>query len=150
MVFGGEAGGRFADRSAGSGLETAGYSMDAVAADYDGDGDLDLFVVHDRFPGFEVSRLFRNEQNDANFIKVKVAGAGPPLSRRDGAGAKVRLLDAGSQTLRGFRVVGSGPPSEVHFGVATGSYDVEVTFPSGRIVKEGGVVSGQTVAVKEQ
>ncbi len=151
-LFVGQTGGTFVDRTAGAGFGVPGYSMNAAAADYDGDGDLDLFVVHDKFPGFEISRLFRNEQNDRNFIKVKVAGAGPPLSNRNGIGAKVRLLAAGTQTLRGYRFTASGPqlPSEAHFGVAPGTYDVEVTFPSGRTARQAGVTQGQTVTIQER
>ena len=152
VLFVGQAGGTLADRTAGAGLGAQGYSMNAAAADYDGDGDLDLFVVRDKFPEFETNRLFRNEQNDRNFIKVKVAGAGPPLSNRDGIGAKIRLLTAGTQTVRGYRVTASGPqpPSEAHFGVTQGTYDVEVTFPSGRTARQAGVTQGQTVTIQER
>ncbi|OGG47082.1 MAG: hypothetical protein A3F84_13990 [Candidatus Handelsmanbacteria bacterium RIFCSPLOWO2_12_FULL_64_10] len=152
ILFVGQASGAFADRTTGAGFGAPGYSTNAASADYDGDGDLDLFVVRDKYPEFETSRLFRNEQNDRNFIKVRVAGAGPPLSNRDGVGAKVRLLTAGTQTLRGYRVTTSGPQpaSEAHFGVAPGTYDVEVAFPSGRTARQAGVAQGQTVTIQER
>lgn len=55
---------KFVDVTAEAGLAGTGYSMSADAADYDNDGDADLFVG-----GVRHSRLYRNE-GDGTFLDV--------------------------------------------------------------------------------
>lgn len=136
-------------------LETI-RSKGSAFADVDNDGDLDLYVVN-----WEVAnRLYRNDQNDRNWIKVKAIGAtydSPAKvlrSTRDAIGAKVRLLKDGK--LVAFREVMaangfcSQPPLEVHFGAdAHSTYDIEVTFPSGVKVLRKGVPAGAFHQIRE-
>ena len=64
-------GGRFVDVTKEAGLSGSGYSMGCAAADYDNDGDLDLFVS-----GFGPGHLYRN-QGDGTFTEVtEAAGVG--------------------------------------------------------------------------
>ncbi len=128
----------------------------AAFADYDNDGDLDIYVIN-----WEVANaLFRNEQNDRNWIKVRCEGttyddlAYRHRSTRDAIGAKVRLYRDGR--LAGFREVlaangfCSQPPLEVHFGAdANFRYDIEVTFPSGIKVVRKNVAAGAAYLVRE-
>jgi len=66
-------GGRFVDVTEAARLRDEGWSMGAVAADYDDDGDADLFVSH-----YGRDRLYRNE-GDGTFTDVtEQAGLGPP------------------------------------------------------------------------
>ncbi len=63
--------GRFTEVTEQAGLESLGYSMGCATADYDNDGDLDLFVS-----GFGPGRLYRNE-GDGTFLDVtEWAGVG--------------------------------------------------------------------------
>jgi hypothetical protein len=63
--------GTFAEETAARGMAGASYfSLGACASDYDGDGNLDLFVANDSTPNF----LFRN-QGDGTFREVAL-GAG--------------------------------------------------------------------------
>jgi hypothetical protein len=136
-------------------LETI-RSKGSAFADIDNDGDLDLYVVN-----WEVANgLFRNEQNDGNWIKVKAEGttfgdASRGLrSSRDAVGAKVRLYRDGR--LVAFREVMvsngfvSNPPLEVHFGVdGKARYDIEVEFPSGIKVLRRDAAAGEGYLVRE-
>ena len=64
-------GGRFVDVTDEAGLSGSGYSMGCAAADYDNDGDLDLFVS-----SFGPGHLYRN-QGDGSFTEVtEAAGVG--------------------------------------------------------------------------
>jgi len=64
-------GGRFVDVTAAAGIVDEGWSMGAVAGDYDDDGDADLYVTH-----FGPNRLYRNE-GDGTFSDVTAeAGVG--------------------------------------------------------------------------
>jgi hypothetical protein len=67
----GHEGPRFVDVTDRSGIDVAHYGCGAVAGDYDGDGDLDLYVT-----AFGPNQLFRN-QGDGTFIDVTAeAGVG--------------------------------------------------------------------------
>jgi len=116
-------------------------------ADVDGDGDLDLYVVN---WGVE-NRLFLNQSNDPNWLKVRLVGK---TSNRMAIGSRVWVRDGKAlagmgelQTAAGFC---AQAPQELVFGVDAGKlYTVEVRFPSGiRKVLEG-VQPGQVLTIQE-
>jgi enediyne biosynthesis protein E4 len=120
------------------------------AADFDGDGDLDLLLVN----FYSNVVLYRNDTNDQNWLHVKPVGM---RSNPDGIGAQVRVFDG--EKLIGFRHIQSGAgygrcsPLEVHFGLGkkpAESYRVEVFFPStkSRVMKDA--KPGQRLLIREQ
>lgn len=138
-------------------LETV-RSKGAAFADFDNDGDLDLYVINWEM----ANHLYRNEQNDGSWIKIECIGTTfddptPGLkTSRDAYGSKVYLYASGSRKLVGYREVISAngfcsqPPKEVHFGVdPSGSYDVEILFSSGKRVVKTGLTSGQKYFIAE-
>ena len=121
--------------------------------DLDGDGDMDLYVVAWNVP----NRVYRNDQDDKGFLKVRLAGT---ISNRMAVGAVARVYDAGfaedRKHFRGVRELRTATGfcaqegQELHFGVpAAGSYDVVVNFPSGVKVVRRGVHAGQVLAIEE-
>ena len=53
--------GAFTNITATSGITTSPKSaISATSADYDGDGDLDIYVINSRLPSFEANQLYRN------------------------------------------------------------------------------------------
>ena len=64
---------RFEDVTTASAIETAGYGMGAATADYDNDGDVDLYLTH-----FGRNQLWRNE-GDGTFVeRGRAAGVDDP------------------------------------------------------------------------
>ena len=54
--------GTFTDDTAAAGLSTGGsFGIDAAVVDFDGDGDLDIYLVNSQFPSFEASILYQND-----------------------------------------------------------------------------------------
>ena len=125
------------------------------AADFDGDGDLDLLLVN----FYTQPVLYRNETNDKNWLQIRALG---DASSRDGIGAKVSVFSeqGGKKTLAGFRQIHAGAgycrcsPLLAHFGLTTPhdkSYRVEVTFPvSRRMVIREHVLPGTKLTVSEK
>ncbi|WP_303720197.1 CRTAC1 family protein, partial [Malonomonas rubra] len=116
-------------------------------ADVDNDGDLDLYVVN---WGAE-NKLYLNQQNDNNWLKVKAVGSG---SNKDAIGTRIELYN-GDQLLA-VREVGSATgfcaqePLVQHFGVKAGdSYRVKGLFPSGKEVIQDDIRTGQILRIEE-
>ncbi len=126
----------------------------AVFADFDGDGDLDLFLAGER-----QSALLANERNDGAFLEVRPRGVD---GDRMAVGARVSVYEAGhlgeqgflrghQQAGLGFQPTGIPAAGEVAFGIAAGRrYDVEVRFLSGRSVARRGVPAGAVLTVHER
>ena len=124
------------------------------AADFDGDGDLDLLLIN----YYSNAVLLRNNTNDTRWLKVKPIGR---QSNPDGIGAVVRLfaLVGGKAVLVGTRQVQSGAgycrasPLVAHFGLGAkpaAAYRAEVFFPaSKRTARVEDVQAGRRVEVAE-
>jgi serine/threonine protein kinase len=144
--------GRYRDIASRAGLSQLTGNA-AVFADWDADGDLDLYVTGDRG-----SSLFENGRNDSSFLKVRLRG---DRSNRLAVGARVLVYETGHlgerRRLRGHQQLGVGfnpsgvqSLSELHFGLdSRRRYDVEVTFPSGRRVLARNVATGRTLTLHE-
>ncbi|RJP41705.1 MAG: CRTAC1 family protein, partial [Phycisphaerales bacterium] len=135
--------GTFTDVAAALGVADAGATYGTVFADFDLDGDLDLFVVNDA----GASRLYRNDLNNGNYFKVKVTGEGAGGSPRDGTGSRVEVWNSTATTLLAVREItggegyGSHPPHIAHFGLDPAqAYTVKVTFTSGKQSVRSGVI----------
>jgi len=76
--------GTFAKVETGILVNNASFSLGSSWADYDNDGDLDLFVANDGPDNF----LYENNGNNNNWINIKCVGT---LSNTSAIGAKVRV-----------------------------------------------------------
>jgi len=124
-------GGSFADLSAVSGADLPNDSRSLVAADFDDDGDIDLFVHSIQR---ERHALLRNDiSQDHNFLKLHLLGtSGNP----EAIGAIVRVAAAGRNTAqvlsRGGGFTSCQPP-ELIFGLGNDDQGtVEVLWPGGK------------------
>ncbi|MFN2468593.1 MAG: CRTAC1 family protein [Gaiellaceae bacterium] len=125
--------GTFLDVSAPSGSDDPGQSRGVAAADYDRDGDLDLYVVNQGGS----PHLFRNDtpRGKRHWLEVNPVGT---RSNRDACGTRlVVTLRSGARLLRevscGSTSVSSGSERVVHYGLGTALAvkQLEVTWPSG-------------------
>ncbi len=118
---------------AGSIVNDGGNSFGAVWADYDRDGDLDLFVANRLNQN---NFLYANDGNANNWLTVKCVGT---VSNRSALGAKVRVRAtlAGAprwQMQEVFAQSGYNSQNlELHFGMAEAAFidSLKVEWPSG-------------------
>ncbi len=121
----------------------------AAAADYDGDGDLDLGVTTNGGP----AKLFRNDAaSGRRSIRVKLEGGSG--TNRDGYGAKV-LVTAGGRAQTSWALSAHSYCSQsepvLTFGVgdAATAEEIVVSWPSGKRSRLTNVETGTTVVVRE-
>lgn len=144
----------FIDKSPPSFLHKGGYPMGIAAADFNNDGDIDLYCSDD----FKPSHSLRNNTDNNNFIKIKVSCS---KSNRDGIGSKLYLFQHGhlgeKAYLLAMRHITAGGPRNsmssqvVHFGIADSKpKDILINFPSGIQRKLVNIQPGRYLQIKEQ
>lgn len=135
-------------RTAGGYFQQARVGRGASWADYDGDGDVDLFVVNHGGLGL----LLQNQGgNSQNWIKVRLKGEG---KNRFGVGARIELRSGQDRQLQ---EMGAQPSYlsqnalEAHFGLgsAPAAEELIVTFPGGAVVRRQGIPANTTIWIEE-
>lgn len=120
----------------------------AAFADYDGDGDVDVFVVNHSGPPL----LLRNDGGNRNhWLKVRLQGS---KKNRSGVGAKVSVIAGDRKQVLHVGAQSSylsQNPFEAHFGLGRLQQidELIVTFPSGKMQRLGPILADQTVLVSE-
>ncbi|MBI4462168.1 MAG: redoxin family protein [Acidobacteria bacterium] len=142
---------KFVDISGVSGIDSISDGRAAVFADFDNDGDLDVFMT--TIQG-EAHLLFRNNLGqENNYLRVLLEGGAE--SGRDAYGAVVRLqTQAGILTK--IKSGGAGflsqhdPRLLFGLGQASGAEWIEVTWPSGKVERfEADLAAGSTLLLHE-
>lgn len=140
---------KYKDISAVSGIDSLSDGRSAVLADFDNDGDMDVFLTTIQGEG---QLLFRNNVGQDNqSIRVALEGNG---SGKDAFGAIVR-----AKTSRGIQAqVKSGGggflaqhDARLLFGLGkdSGVEWLEVSWPSGKVQRLGPLAAGESVKVLE-
>jgi hypothetical protein len=151
----GDGAGHFVPARCGPAFETALVGRGLAAADYDNDGDPDLAISNSAGP----AQLLANEQEAETvarrWVGVRLQGQGP---NTEAVGARVRLRSAAGEQVR-WVVAGdsyqSSSERRVLFGLGASAVDaqqsveVEVRWPSGRVVRVVGVPEGTYSTVFE-
>jgi thiol-disulfide isomerase/thioredoxin len=143
---------RFLEVSGVSGIDSISDGRAGVFADFDNDGDLDVFLTTLQGPSH---LLFRNNVGQAgNYVRISLQGAsGLGL---DAYGAMVRLRTS-SGVLTKIKAGGSGYISQhdprLLFGLGSDASvgSIEVTWPNGRReLFDGPVKAGSSVLLREK
>ena len=141
--------GTFTDVSAAQGVDDTGRGRTGVYADYDQDGDPDLFLVN--YAG--QARLFRNDNGGSNnWLIVDLQGV---TSNRQGIGAKVIVTSASSGTqtheIHSGSSVGGGDDVAAYFGLGSDASisNLTIEWPSGTVQTVSGVGINQRILVVE-
>ncbi len=126
------------------------YSTQGQAsADYDGDGDLDVYVMHD---GSQENKLLRNEVGSANhWLHIDLVGGD---SNRSGIGARVRVVVGGQSQIRevsGGSGLGSQDSLTAEFGLGSSTVvdSLIVRWPSGSVDVSTAIPADQRIVVTE-
>ncbi|NKB69799.1 MAG: T9SS type A sorting domain-containing protein [Candidatus Latescibacteria bacterium] len=106
--------GTFIDIAANIGLDDTTSSNSVLLADYDSDGDLDIYLVNERAP----NRLYRNGGSANHWLQAKVQGRGHNL---DGVGARLTAHFAGRTATRAVNDLDGFSQNNrvVHLGLGT-------------------------------
>jgi hypothetical protein len=149
-LFRNDGGGNFVKPTGcgGSELSDTGPGFSTGWADYDKDGDLDLYVVNQG-----ANALFRNELDSGHhWLEVDPVGV---ISNTDGVGTRVRIVVGGICQMReiaGASGFASQGPLTAWFGLGTDTLvdTVEVTWPaSGTVQTLTDVACDQTIEIVE-
>ena len=131
--------GSFRNATLTAGIDETGYGKDVAWADFDRDGDLDLYIGKTLW-----ENLWGNQNN---WFQVRLRGI---QSNRDGIGARI-IITAGGVTQ--MREVNGNEGSEriAHFGLgqATGVDQLTVSWPSGVVDHFSSRPANQTWEIQE-
>ena len=133
-------------QEAGIGDRQKGYA--AVCADFDNDGDVDVFQAHRGTE--EAATLWRNDTTGNNYLKVRLVGSSP---NTQAAGARIRATVGDKELLREI-VIGSNFTSQnptvqlFGLGEASSVETLVVEWPDGSTTTRSNVASGTTLVLE--
>ncbi len=137
-----------------AGVADVGKGHGISFADYDRDGDLDIYSSQGGAYHGDLweNCLFRNDSRVGHWISVRLVGT---VSNRDGAGAKITVRAAGRTVYRemslnsGFGSTNS-PEVEIGLGDAPRVESLTVLWPSGILQELRDLPANQSIVVREE
>jgi hypothetical protein len=137
----------FVDEAAKRGMTDTEQGRAVVCADFDEDGDVDIFMTN---RGFENSGAFWLNQGAGNgnrSLSVRLVGTAP---NTEAVGARIRVTEGGTTQMReiavGSNFTSQNPtPQTFGLGGATTAQAVEIEWPDGRVDNYADVAAGTVV-----
>lgn len=139
--------GTFADQAHSLGIADRNQGRGAVCADFDSDGDIDIFLWSN--DDLNTANLFRNDASVNNYLAVKLLGLPPNTAA---AGARIHATVGGVTQLREVKIGSnfiSQNPTEQVFGIGTAAQvdSLTVEWPDGAISNLNIVPANQHIVV---
>jgi|TARA_B110000977_G_scaffold16475_1_gene20217 hypothetical protein len=148
--------GQFKEESTKFGLKDYGVGRGSAIFDLENDGDMDLIVVSQKpireYGPPSITRLYRNDIEDGNYLQVKLKGNASTLSAH---GARIQVF---SDSLFINQEIDGGNTSHLshnstlaHFGLGKRKIidSLKVIWPGGEITKMNQIKTNQKIFVKE-
>ena len=141
--------GTFTEAADAAGVSDRERGYAAVCADFDNDGDVDIFQAH-RNTG-NAATLWRNDSPANDYLKVRLVGSPP---NTEAAGARIRATVGDKELLREI-VIGSNYTSQnptvqlFGLGEASSVDKLVVEWPDGSTTTRTGVTSGTTLVLEQ-
>ena len=140
--------GRFDELASEAGITSDRQGRGVVCADFDRDGDIDVFIFNNN----DFAEMYENvSELGRNYLTVALSGA---TANTQGIGARVYATSAGITQMReialGSNFV-SHNPAEAHFGLGGVTIVTEllVVWPSGNMTKLEDVPANQILTIEE-
>ncbi len=139
--------GPFEDQAIELGLDDVEQGRGVVCADFDNDGDVDIFQLH-RSRGVAAT-LWRNDTDSNNFLSVKLKGIAP---NTEAAGARITITHGASTQMREISISSnfvSQNPTVQTFGLGSAAQvdQLNVQWPDGRLSVLSNIQAGQFMTI---
>ncbi len=140
--------GTFSEQAGEAGIADRERGYAAVCADFDNDGDVDVFQAHRRTE--DSATLWRNDTTGNEYLRVRLVGSSP---NTQAAGARIRATVGDKELLREI-VIGSNYTSQnpavqlFGLGGASSVDTLVVEWPDGSTTTRTDVASGTTLVLE--
>ncbi len=141
--------GTFTNKALDLGIADKDQGRGVVCADFDRDGDVDIFLWANE--GNNAAALYRNDSIGNNYLVVKLRGAAPNTAA---AGARINATVGGSTMMRevtlGSNFI-SQNPTEQYFGIGNAAQidKLLIRWPDGSTTDLGVVPANQRIVVDQ-
>ena len=139
--------GTFSEQSEGAGLADSERGYAIVCADFDNDGDVDIFQAHRGSDN--AATLWRNDTPGGNYLRVKLNGR-PPNTEAAGARVTADIRDTSQmrEIMIGSNFTSQNPTVQI-FGLGNADQveTLEVEWPDGATTRMDDVAQGQTLTI---
>ncbi len=138
---------QFQDEAAERGMTDIEQGRGVVCADFDEDGDVDIFMTNRGLANSGAFWLNDDESNDNRSLSVRLVGSAP---NTEAVGARVRVTQSGVEQMReiatGNNFTSQNPTSQIFgLGSATAAESVEIEWPDGTVDTYTDVQAGAAV-----
>ena len=137
---------RFVDEAAARGMTDTEQGRGVVCADFDNDGDVDIFMTNRGLENSGALWINRGAGNSNTSLSVRLVGRAP---NTEAVGARIRVTVGGTTQMReiavGNNFTSQNPTTQV-FGLgAASAASVEIEWPDGAVDHYASVAAGQVV-----